>query len=726
MKYVDQEGLNLYDELIKHYIDVKSRVVSTDNTILVNDKDLTANIDNNTIVKDANGIMSVSSTALTQYLGDKAIKITPQQNGNKIVSIELDTENQVLNNTNSGLNAIIKLQAVSNSELQTLGNNIREAYKLTGINNTSIANSDIIKIYKDSSLLGVKLLHSREVDTYKSIVEVIENIPDESFIGQQFYVKTLELTGSPLELFTLDGNSTGISVNAELFSEEVQAEDAILYTREEIDAHNATLDIWQYGKTYLVTKEYSAEEAAQYNSKLEGAISTEDIKTPAVPATYYTVQEAIDYNATLPGAVTEGDPKEYYTTQEAIDYNSQLDGAVTTDDIKVPASPEDPDSEEYYTEEEAIEYNSQLPGAISEGDIKSTYTSAEAIEYNAQLSGAIAEGDVKTAEIPAIYYTEQEVIQANSQLPGAVTQGDEYTDEVEYTEEEIDEHNTTLDIWQSGKIKVPAIEYQPAVYSFTSFSTSNGTQYGTGKVALLSQETIVVTIKPTYSRTTGWIDIQNPKEEEIALCFAYEDSDYNVIVEAIPIANFLRESEFKDGFEINQNGEIFVKIDPTSEGYISISSNGIKLYGIAAALIANKTTLTEVSADSEIPSTGAPKIIVTKETQLDGHDNYDITGQDLASALKLSTEETRAKNAESNIDNVIGLTKGINDETRTYINTGNYIGKEVNNTIKSDIKAIDTKLKEIADNTSEFVAATYGSTSGVIDPTKEIDRLFIN
>jgi hypothetical protein len=63
----------------------------------------------------------------------------------------------------------------------------------------------------------------------------------------------------------------------------------------------------------------------------------------------------------------------------------------------------------------------------------------------------------------------------------------------------------------------------------------------------------------------------------------------------------------------------------------------------------------------------------------------------------ITTEVTRAKSAETSIDSAVGLTKSATEETRTYSNTGNYIGKNTKNTVTSDIKALDTQTKTNAD-----------------------------
>ena len=73
-------------------------------------------------------------------------------------------------------------------------------------------------------------------------------------------------------------------------------------------------------------------------------------------------------------------------------------------------------------------------------------------------------------------------------------------------------------------------------------------------------------------------------EKFAALCFAYRAADGSIIVTAVSIADFLQEAEFKDGLEVTSGGEVNVKIDPTSESYLTVSEDGVKLSGISSAL----------------------------------------------------------------------------------------------------------------------------------------------
>ena len=93
----------------------------------------------------------------------------------------------------------------------------------------------------------------------------------------------------------------------------------------------------------------------------------------------------------------------------------------------------------------------------------------------------------------------------------------------------------------------------------------------------------------------------------------------------------------------------------------------------------------------------------------DGHKTYTINLTDVASATALSNEITRAGNAETAIDSVVGLTKDSNSETRTYTNSGTYIGQLTTNTVKSDIKALDT---EVANALNGITSANAGIVVG--------------
>lgn len=102
--------------------------------------------------------------------------------------------------------------------------------------------------------------------------------------------------------------------------------------------------------------------------------------------------------------------------------------------------------------------------------------------------------------------------------------------------------------------------------------------------------------------------------------------------------------------------------------------------------------------------------ISSATSETDGSTTYTINLTDVASAQGLAAEVTRAQNAETAIDGAVGLTKAASGEGRTYANNGEYIGKGQTNTVTSDIKALDTKLKEVADGLAAVQYEVSGTT----------------
>lgn len=118
-------------------------------------------------------------------------------------------------------------------------------------------------------------------------------------------------------------------------------------------------------------------------------------------------------------------------------------------------------------------------------------------------------------------------------------------------------------------------------------------------------------LKPTYSNNT-WTDIASASQTEanLALCFAYQLANGTTSVEAVPVGNFLRESEFGDGLQVTNgvvtvktgdglefgseatgNKSVKVKIDSTSESFLTVGADGVKLAGVQNAINTAKQTI---------------------------------------------------------------------------------------------------------------------------------------
>lgn len=87
----------------------------------------------------------------------------------------------------------------------------------------------------------------------------------------------------------------------------------------------------------------------------------------------------------------------------------------------------------------------------------------------------------------------------------------------------------------------------------------------------------------TINETTGVISTVTPTEANLRLNYAYQNANGTYELVKIPVDSFLRESEFKDGLQVN-SGVVSVKKDSTSEKFLTVGKDGIKLSGVQNAI----------------------------------------------------------------------------------------------------------------------------------------------
>ncbi len=94
----------------------------------------------------------------------------------------------------------------------------------------------------------------------------------------------------------------------------------------------------------------------------------------------------------------------------------------------------------------------------------------------------------------------------------------------------------------------------------------------------------------TVNQTTGAIT-DGPSTGAEVLLIEYKNGEGVYTLVEIPVGDFLRESEFKDGLVVNNSGEVRVKIDETSETFLTVSADGVKLAGVQNAIDAKVAAL---------------------------------------------------------------------------------------------------------------------------------------
>ena len=84
--------------------------------------------------------------------------------------------------------------------------------------------------------------------------------------------------------------------------------------------------------------------------------------------------------------------------------------------------------------------------------------------------------------------------------------------------------------------------------------------------------------------TTGVITKGQIVETKLSLNYAYIKADGTYAMASIPVGNFLRQSEFKNGLQVAENGEVSVKVDAASEGFLTVGEAGVKISGVQTAI----------------------------------------------------------------------------------------------------------------------------------------------
>lgn len=130
----------------------RGAITSNNKTVVIGDGadggiDLKANVDGTTIVVNGEtGVMSVASAALVQYVGQDAIAVSEEEEGEKTISLKLNAADKVLTQTTDGLLANINLTWNKTAGL-----------KLIGKGGTEIATIPATDFIKDGMLEDVKL-----------------------------------------------------------------------------------------------------------------------------------------------------------------------------------------------------------------------------------------------------------------------------------------------------------------------------------------------------------------------------------------------------------------------------------------------------------------------------------------------------------------------------------------------------------------------------------------
>ena len=144
-----------------------------------------------------------------------------------------------------------------------------------------------------------------------------------------------------------------------------------------------------------------------------------------------------------------------------------------------------------------------------------------------------------------------------------------------------------------------------------------------------------------------------------------------------------------------------------SEGFLSVSSNGVKVSGVQTAI---DTAAAKATTAIAAKTTG--HVTISSETATDGHTTYTFSETNIASASDLSAEVTRAKGSEDTIEANVGLsTEGGHVKT-----SGHYTSAAT--TVVGEIAALDA---QVYTNTTAITAEVTNRQTAITDAINALD-----
>ena len=193
--------------------------------------------------------------------------------------------------------------------------------------------------------------------------------------------------------------------------------------------------------------------------------------------------------------------------------------------------------------------------------------------------------------------------------------------------------------------------------------------------------------------------------------YTYINADGADTIVYVDCSKLLAESEFKNGLAVSAAGVVSVKIDATSESFLTVGEGGVKLAGVQDAIDQAKTDLlggasTEydtlgklegkiqalddkaTKAHTEVVAKPNGHVRVTVADSTDGtHKVVSVIESDIASDAALKDEVKRAKAAEDKIEASVGLAA---DGSHVKSTTGHYTKDAT--TVVGEIAALDAQV----------------------------------
>lgn len=207
------------------------------------------------------------------------------------------------------------------------------------------------------------------------------------------------------------------------------------------------------------------------------------------------------------------------------------------------------------------------------------------------------------------------------------------------------------------------------------------------------------------------------KDQELEFTYLLADGTTSVV--PVDVSAFLAESEFKNGLQVVDH-VVSVKVDSTSESFLSVGENGVKVSGIQDAINtatsgkADSSVVTAHTGDADIHVTTADKEKWNKaEENANAYTNTQISGvnETITTISGKVDNNTTAITAETNArkEAVSALTEVVNDK----------LDKATHEAYTASTKSVLDTIQESLSSITKDAVVSIASSGKTINVTEE-------
>ena len=233
----------------------------------------------------------------------------------------------------------------------------------------------------------------------------------------------------------------------------------------------------------------------------------------------------------------------------------------------------------------------------------------------------------------------------------------------------------------------------------------------------------------TINESTGAITKVTPIDEtKSSLNYAYIMAGGTYAMAKIPVSSILSEAQFKNGLQVSETGEVSVKKDETSESFLDVTANGVKISGVQTAIDSaiNGLTTTKTGTDGKV------SVTVAQTEGLVSGVNVTTTGLALdANVVKsVTVNEVSSTFADNNASLTIkGGNIAVADsyETTVYsapfdekVGTANHIA--ANDKISGALKKTENTISVLANEVISNEKVTTAAVSKLAESVGTVDE----